>query len=540
MRYDNDGVSGNFEGHIATPAILAVNNAMKNAASTTQGDDLSDGTSGGRKAPTEGGVSDIPSSEASFERVKQKLRAKLGPDVYNSWFGRLKLETASRSVVRMSVPTAFLRSWINSHYVSDLAAFWMEESPEILQVEIVVRSATKQPVRVANETQTASSSGTKTNAQAVARSVFSPDRARPVRTIGVAELNTNGKLIGSPIDPHYTFGNFIEGKSNRVGLAAARAAADQGANAARFNPLFIYASVGLGKTHLLQAIANGVLEHDGKKRVVYLTAEYFMWRFASAIRDNNALLLKESLHDIDLLIIDDMQFLQGNKIQSEFCHLINTLLDSARQVVVAADRPPHELESLDPRVRSRLQGGVALEIGSPDYDMRLSMLQQRLENASKDDQSLEIKPEVLEHVAKSVTSSFRELEGAFNQLVFRHSFEPDLSIDRVDDILGHLVRVEEPRKIKIEDIQRTVSSHFNVSRTDMLSNRRTRVIVKPRQIAMYLAKMMTPRSLPEIGRRFGGRDHTTVLHAVRKVESMIAADTQLAKELELLKRLIEE
>ncbi|MCI5078023.1 chromosomal replication initiator protein DnaA [Oricola sp.] len=478
---------------------------------------------------------------AAFERVKQRLRTKIGNDVYNSWFGRLKLESVSRSVARMSVPTAFLRSWINGHYLDDLLALWTEEIPEILQVEIVVRSATKAPqLRAETAKSNAPLAAKKSAVQSVARAAYAQDRAKPARSSGFAEQNASGKLIGSPIDSHYTFDNFIDGKSNRVSLAAARAAADQGANSARFNPLFIYASVGLGKTHLLQAIANAVLAAEPKKRVVYLTAEYFMWRFASAIRDNSALLLKETLHDIDLLIIDDMQFLQGKKIQSEFCHLINTLLDSARQVVVAADRPPHELESLDARVRSRLQGGVALEIGAPDYEMRLSMLKQRLENAKKDDLTLEIGDEVLDHVAKSVTSSFRELEGAFNQLVFRHSFEPDLSIDRVDDILGHLVRVEDHRKIRIEDIQRAVSRHYNVSRTDMLSNRRTRQIVKPRQIAMYLAKMMTPRSLPEIGRRFGGRDHTTVLHAVRKVEAMIADDTKLAKELELLKRLIEE
>ncbi len=541
MRYDSEGLNGQLEGKTGIPAIMVGHCAKTSAKSANKGDVLSDGTMGGPDPQSGKSNKKTVAHDAAFERVKQRLRAKIGADVYNSWFGRLKLDSATRSVARMSVPTAFLRSWINSHYIDDLMALWAEEVPEILQVEIVVRSATKAPAQLRPDDATSPSANPrKATMQPIARAVYSQDRSKPARAAGFAEQNANGKLIGSPIDSHYTFDNFIEGKSNRVSLAAARAAADQGANAARFNPLFIYASVGLGKTHLLQAIANGVLASEPKKRVVYLTAEYFMWRFASAIRDNNALLLKETLHDIDLLIIDDMQFLQGKKIQSEFCHLINTLLDSARQVVVAADRPPHELESLDPRVRSRLQGGVALEIGAPDYEMRLSMLQQRLESAKKDDLTLEISGEVLDHVAKSVTSSFRELEGAFNQLVFRHSFEPDLSIDRVDDILGHLVRVEDNRKIRIEDIQRAVSRHYNVSRTDMLSNRRTRVIVKPRQIAMYLAKMMTPRSLPEIGRRFGGRDHTTVLHAVRKVEGMIAEDGQLAKELELLKRLIEE
>ena len=392
MRYDNERVSGQYEGHVAAPAILAVNTVIRKAASSRQGGALDNGMGDDKVVTPDCVGDDQPKPDASFERIRQRLRAKLGADVYNSWFGRLKLESATRSVARMSVPTAFLRSWITSHYINDLTALWMEECPEILQVEIVVRSATKHAPRPAGETKKTPSAGAKTGAQAVSRSVFSPDRAKPARPAGVAELNTSGKLIGSPIDPHYTFENFIEGKSNRVGLAAAKAAADQGANAARFNPLFIYASVGLGKTHLLQAIANGGARRaNRRKRVVYLTAEYFMWRFASAIRDNNALMLKETLHDIDLLIIDDMQFLQGKKIQSEFCHLINTLLDSARQVVVAADRPPHELESLDARVRSRLQGGVALEIGAPDYDMRLAMLKQRLENAKKDDLTLEIK-----------------------------------------------------------------------------------------------------------------------------------------------------
>ncbi|TCD16364.1 chromosomal replication initiator protein DnaA [Oricola cellulosilytica] len=539
MRYDNEGSRGHFEGHAAAPGILATREVVRTVASIARGDDLKKAAKSEPCGSQD--IVDVKTVEhdKSFDRVQQKLRAKIGADVFNSWFGRLKLDSATRNMVRMSVPTAFLRSWINSHYIDDLTTFWKAELPEVMQVEIVVRSASKPSARPASQAAQGAPAPVK-GGQAIARSVFSPDRAKPSRTGALAELNTSGKLIGSPIDPHYTFDNFVEGKSNRVAMAAAKAGADQGANAARFNPLFLYASVGLGKTHLLQAIANGVLEAEPKKRVVYLTAEYFMWRFASAIRDNSALLLKETLHDIDLLIIDDMQFLQGKKIQSEFCHLINTLLDSARQVVVAADRPPHELESLDPRVRSRLQGGVALEIGAPDFEMRLAMLKQRLENAQREDHSLEIKEDVLAHVAQNVTSSFRELEGAFNQLVFRHSFEPDLSIDRVDDILGHLVRSEEPRKIRIEDIQRQVSSHYNVSRTDMLSNRRTRVIVKPRQIAMYLAKMMTPRSLPEIGRRFGGRDHTTVLHAVRKVEGMIADDAQLAKELELLKRLIQE
>ncbi|WP_245425341.1 chromosomal replication initiator protein DnaA [Phyllobacterium brassicacearum] len=485
----------------------------------------------------EGDDMDVASSQSEmiFERVKSKLKAKLGSEVYSSWFGRLKLDETSKSIVRLSVPTAFLRSWINNHYSDMIAGLWREEDEQVLKVEIVFRSASRAVRPVCD-------------AEATPRETRALARDKPVFPVGntvqdkkapahFADRSQNS-VFGSPLDPRYTFDTFVDGTPNRVALAAARTIADAGASAVRFNPLFIHASVGLGKTHLLQAIAAEALKRPERARVVYLTAEYFMWRFATAIRDNNALSFKEQLRDIDLLIIDDMQFLQGKSIQHEFCHLINTLLDSAKQVVVAADRPPSELESLDPRVRSRLQGGVALEMISPDYAMRLEILKRRLVAAQAEDHSLDISPEILDHVAQSVTGSGRELEGAFNQLLFRQTFEPNLSVDRVDELLSHLMRGGEAKRIRIEEIQRIVARHYNVSKQDLLSNRRTRTIVKPRQIAMYLAKMLTPRSLPEIGRRFGGRDHTTVLHAVRKIEDIVGKDQKLSQELELLKRLI--
>lgn len=475
-----------------------------------------------------------------FDRLTVKLKARVGNEIYSSWFGRLKLDEYSKSVVRLSVPTAFLRSWINNHYADLLTELLQEENPQILRVEVVVRGVSR-VARAAPAAAATERVETKTAPTLREKVMF------PVGQLGnekrgsavVAEsASATGSVLGSPLDPRYTFDSFIDGASNRVALAAARTIAEAGSSALRFNPLFIHASVGLGKTHLLQAIAAAAIQRQEKARVVYLTAEYFMWRFATAIRDNNALSFKEQLRDIDLLVIDDMQFLQGKSIQHEFCHLLNTLLDSAKQVVVAADRAPSELESLDVRVRSRLQGGVALEVGAPDYEMRHEMLRRRLAAAQAEDPALNISDEILAHVARTVTGSGRELEGAFNQLLFRQSFEPNLSIDRVDELLGHLTRAGEPRRIRIEEIQRIVARHYNVSKQDLLSSRRTRTIVKPRQVAMYLAKMLTPRSLPEIGRRFGGRDHTTVLHAVRKIEDLVGADTKLAQELELLKRLI--
>jgi chromosomal replication initiator protein len=469
----------------------------------------------------------------AFERVQSQLKVRLGSEVYSSWFGRLKLVEASKNVVRMSVPTPFLRAWISNHYMDLISDLWRSERPDLMKVEIVVRSAT----RASAEPLAAEAEPAKAAPKVPAP--VSATRMRPMsanaKDEGVRDLS-----VGSALDPRYTFASFVDGAANRVAHAAARTVAEAGNGAVRFNPLFIHASVGLGKTHLLQAVATEAMARDPKARVVYLTAEYFMWRFATAIRDNTALSFKEQLRDIDILIIDDMQFLQGKSIQNEFCHLLNMLIDSARQVVVAADRPPSDLESLDVRVRSRLQGGVALEIAAPDHAMRFEILKRRLEAARQEDPSLNMPDAILDHVAKTVTGSGRDLEGALNQLLFRQTFEPDMTVEKVEEYLGHLIRNGDPKRVRVEDIQRVVARHYNVPRTDLLSNRRTRMIVRPRQVAMYLAKMMTPRSLPEIGRRFGGRDHTTVLHAVRKIEDQIGCDVKMAQEMELLKRLIQD
>lgn len=501
-----------------------------------------------------------------WERVLAQVRARLGNESFNSWFGCCRLELISESQLTLSVPTTFLKTWINTHHAKLLLELWQKESKDILRVDIVVRSA----LRAANAkngaerkqlpNQTApnairdmmNSGGHSPSAQGgvFGNAMSSPGghgprgpghvvgaAASPIPPRGFGE-NQFG-FAGSPLDPGFTFATLVEGSSNRMACAAAKSVAEADGAALRFNPLFIHASVGLGKTHLLQAIAWGASNRNSGIKILYLTAEYFMWRFASAIRDQSALSFKESLRDIDLLLIDDMQFLQGKSIQQEFCHLLNALIDSAKQVVVAADRPPSELDSLDDRVRSRLKGGVALEVKAPDLEMRRNMLDLKYAEARKDDSNLDIPSDILDYVATKVASSGRDLEGAFNQLLIQHRFSSGMiEIESIEKILGHLVQSNEQRRVRIEDIQKVVARHYNVSKQDLLSNRRTRVIVRPRQIAMYLSKLLTPRSLPEIGRRFGGRDHTTVLHAVRKIEALLKEDTKLAREIELLKRLI--
>ncbi|MEM7216638.1 MAG: chromosomal replication initiator protein DnaA [Pseudomonadota bacterium] len=470
----------------------------------------------------------------NWERVVAQLKVQLGSDVFNSWFGRLKLCGIDGGVVVLSVPTAFLKSWITSKYREKLLELWQAEDTSVLRVDIAIRKPVVQSgvAEAKKEEQEESSKRNLTAGKPGTFGGIGDNRS------GLRKLDQTTGFSGSPLDPRHTFDTFVEGQSNRMVHAAARTIADD-ITASHFNPLIIHAGVGLGKTHLLQAIAWRTRNRNPKARVLYLTAEYFMWRFASAIRDKTALTLKESLRDIDILLIDDMQFLQGKSIQAEFCHLLNDLIDSARQVIVAADRPPTELESLDERVRSRLRGGVTLEIKAPDYELRKEILNTRYAEAKQEQPGLDIPEDILHYVARQVSSSGRDIEGAFNQLLVQHQFsEGNMSLEELDRILSHLIKSSDSKRVRIEDIQKIVARQFNVSKNDLLSNRRTRVIVRPRQIAMYLAKVMTPRSLPEIGRRFGGRDHTTVLHAVRKIESLTSEDQKLAHEIELLKRLI--
>jgi chromosomal replication initiator protein len=348
-------------------------------------------------------------------------------------------------------------------------------------------------------------------------------------------------LGGSPLDPRLSFDSFVVGRSNTLAHAAAKqvATARRG-DSVMFNPLYLHAGVGLGKTHLLQAIAwagNGGHE----RKVLYLTAEKFMYGFVAALKAQTALAFKEALRGIDVLVIDDLQFLQGKSTQVEFCHTLNALIDAGRQVVIAADRPPADLESLDDRVRSRLAGGLVVELGSQEEELRLEILKSRVAAARAHHPGFDVPHPVLAFIARTITHNGRDLEGALNRLLAHNKLTGHpITIEMAERAVRDLVRPQEPKRVKIEDIQRVVARQYNVSRSDLLSSRRTANVVRPRQIAMYLAKTLTLRSLPEIGRRFGGRDHTTVLHAVRKIEGLVGQDNVLAEEIELLKRLLQE
>jgi chromosomal replication initiator protein len=472
-----------------------------------------------------------PGANELWSRVKERLRAEVGEDVFTSWFARMDLEGLESETVRMSVPTRFLRSWIQSHYAEKVLTCWQAEEPAAHRIDLIVRSAV---IR-----------------QAITMPAKLPEPARQQCSAGVEGRDFRAAITpvsaqhealgGSPLDPRLNFESFVVGRSNTLAHAAARqvVAARRG-DPVMFNPLYIHAGVGLGKTHLLQAIT-WAGNAQGERKLLYLTAEKFMYGFVSALRTQTALAFKDVLRGIDVLVIDDLQFLQGKQTQAEFSHTLNSLIDAGRQVVIAADRPPADLESLDERIRSRLAGGLVVEMGSLSEDLRLEILNTRLAAWRVLHPGFDIPTPVLAFIARAVTHNGRDLEGALNRMLAcsqlnRESMTMELAEREVRD----LIRPQDPKKVKIEDIQRIVARHYNVSRSDLLSSRRTANVVRPRQVAMYLAKTLTLRSLPEIGRRFGGRDHTTVLHAVRKIEHLVGNDTALAEEIELLKRQLQE
>ncbi|GGE29521.1 chromosomal replication initiator protein DnaA [Agaricicola taiwanensis] len=467
-------------------------------------------------------------NDGAWKRVTSSLRAELGEDVYTSWFSRLALDGVDPDgTARLSVPTRFLKSWIESHYADRIVRFFTAEIPDVRRLSIGVRSAcAKVAVRPAATIVSAPIADVLPTRLSVAHD-------------GTHETGT-ANLVGSPLDRRLTFANFHVGRSNTLAYAAAQQVAKAKPHEpVRFNPLYVHASVGLGKTHLLQAV--GTEAESGGRRVLYLTAERFMFGFVSALRAQTALAFKETLRGIDVLIIDDVQFLQGKSVQQEFGHTLNALIDANKQVVIAADRPPAELESLDERLRSRLAGGLSVEMGGLDEELRLAILKARVAAEEARNPGFSVPSEVLDYVAQVVTANGRDLDGAINRLVAHNTLtNAPVTLEMAEQTLRDLVRTHEPKRVKIEDIQRIVARHYNVSRADVLSSRRTQTVVRPRQVAMYLSKILTLRSLPEIGRRFGGRDHTTVLHAVRKIEALVAKDAQLAEEIDLIKRMLQE
>lgn len=474
--------------------------------------------------------------EEGWKKVCRRLRAELGDAKFDSWFGRIELDRVEGNTAFLSVPTKFLKSWIQLHYVDRIHAILSTELPAIAEIDISVRSSVRGAARSTGATLPPQLLKDPTSTE----TIKSRADLKVSSFSSLSESMDGGGVVGSPLDRRMTFDTFLVGESNRMAHAAAlRIARATAGDAVEFNPLYLHANVGLGKTHLVQAVAQSA-ENAGRK-VVYLTAEKFMYGFVTSLKSQNAIAFKESLRSIDVLIIDDVQFLNGKIIQHEFGHVLNSLLDQGKQVVVAADRPPLDLESLDDRIRSRLTGGLCLELNSLDEELRLAILRARIAVAQKRQAGFVVPENVLRYVAHTIDTNGRDLEGAVNRMLARVTLTGvALTVESAELAIRDLVRTRDPKKVKIEDIQKLVANHYNVSRADLLSSRRTAAVVRPRQIAMFLSKILTPRSLPEIGRRFGGRDHTTVLHAVRKIEGLSSTDKSLAQDLEFLKRLLTE
>lgn len=472
----------------------------------------------------------MPSTdEQTWIRIRTRLRAELGDDIFTSWFQRLELMRIHDGLAELSVPTRFLRSWLQGHYVDKITAIFSEEDATVSRISIVQRDAGG---RTAAPAAAAASPAMTLRAQAATEA--------PAAVIPFPAPKPADSFDGSPLDRRLTFATFHVGRSNALAHSAAMQVVQAGPGEMPvYNPLYVHSAVGLGKTHLLQATAQAVAASG--RRVTYLTAEKFMYGFVAALRSQTALAFKENLRAIDVLVIDDAQFLNGKQTQQEFCHTLNALIDAGKQVIVAADRNPADLETLDERIQSRLAGGLVVEIGALDEALRAKILESRVQAAKSRLPGFGLDPQVLSHVAALVNSNGRDLEGAVNRLLAHATLSGGpLDIEAAEAAIRDLIRTQEPKKVKIEDIQRLVANHYNVSRADILSSRRTATVVRPRQIAMYLSKQLTLRSLPEIGRRFGGRDHTTVLHAVRKIDGLVSNDTSLAGEIDHLKRMLQE
>ncbi len=451
--------------------------------------------------------------ESQWDNVCDRLRAEIGEAAYQSWLKPITVRQVGGGQVRLSVPTRFMRDWVVAHYAERLQSLWNDENADIDRVDIFV-----QPERAAPRDEVAGGHG-------AARA--------GVRKSAAAEGAEGGAQISAPLDRRFTFEQFVVGKPNEFAWAAARRVAE--AATVPFNPLFLYGGVGLGKTHLMHAIAWHVRARDPSRTVVYLSAEQFLYRFIRALREQNTVDFKDQFRSVDVLMIDDVQFISGkDSTQEEFFHTFNALVDQGRQIVLSADQSPSEMEGMEERLKSRLNCGLVADIHATTYELRLGILQSKAEQIGVD-----MPRKIMEFLAHKITANVRELEGALNRVVAHAQLVGrDITLETTQEVLHDLLRAND-RRVTIEEIQKRVAEHFNIRTSDMHSARRARSVARPRQVAMYLAKQLTSRSLPEIGRKFGGRDHTTVMHAVRKVDELREQDSSFAEDVDLLRRMLE-
>ena len=444
--------------------------------------------------------------------VQSKLRKALGQNNYSNWIEPLELADLDDGTARFVVPTTFLGNWVGQNFGDQIMRQFNSLGIMVQRLEFVLADTSK-----AQTGATQSTAGTSTGNKAATR---------------------KGDLPGAPLDARFTFDNFVVGKPNELAHAASRRVAEGGPVA--FNPLFFYSGVGLGKTHLMHAISWELKARNPELRVLYLSAEQFMYRFIQALRDKQMMDFKQMFRSVDVLMVDDVQFIAGKEsTQEEFFHTFNALVDQNKQIIISADRAPGEIKGLEERIKSRLQSGLVVDLHPTNYELRLGILQTKVAQFAEQYKGLVIEDGVLEFLAHRIAQNVRVLEGALMRLfAFASLVGREITMELTQDCLADILRSSD-RKVTVEEIQRKVSEHYNIRLSDLIGPRRVRTIARPRQVAMYLAKQLTVRSLPEIGRRFGGRDHTTVMHGVKRIKDLQATDTQIAEDVELLRRSLE-
>jgi chromosomal replication initiator protein len=461
-------------------------------------------------------------SQVQWSRVLGQLKQEVGETAYRSWLVPISVQRVDGGEAVIAAPARFFRDWVASHYADRILALWRAENRQVKRVSVVVAlPASASPELLRGDQSMDGDPPPGRSGEPSATLEIGDDRTQP-----------------SGLDPRFTFENFIVGKPNELAHAAARRVAEACAGSVRtvpFNPLFLYGGVGLGKTHLMHAVAWHVRKHACGRKVIYLSAEKFMYQFIRALRYKSTMDFKEEFRSVDLLMIDDVQFISGKEsTQEEFFHTFNALVDQNRQIVISADKSPSDLEGLEERMRSRLGWGLVADLHPTTYELRLGILESKAEQSN-----MRIPQKVMEFLAHKITSNVRELEGALNRIMANMELVGrDITLESAQEELHDLLRSHE-RRVTIDEIQRRVAEHFNVKLAEMTSDRRARIVARPRQVAMYLAKQLTTRSLPEIGRKFGGRDHTTVIHAVRKIEELMMIDPALAEDVELLRRMLQ-
>ncbi len=443
--------------------------------------------------------------------VKEIVANEIGLGHAKSWINPLELLGIDDMVLILGSANAFAKDWVENHYLASLVKAWSQVNMVIQGVKIVIREPN---LKIAN-----------TNGQ----NFPNPGNTK-IEIFESFEADDPGCYTGGPLDNRFTFENFVVGKPNELAYAAALRVAESATP--QFNPLFLYGGVGLGKTHLMHAIAWKIRQCHPNRKVIYLSAEKFMYQFVRALRYKDMVSFKDQFRAVDVLMIDDVQFISGkDTTQEEFFHTFNALVDKNHQVIVSADKSPSDLENIEERLKSRLGWGLVADIHPTTYELRLGILQAKAAALN-----VKMPKEVLEFLAFKITSNIRELEGALNRILAHSSLVGrSISLDTTQEVLRDLLRSNDQR-LTVEEIQRKVAEYFNIKMSDMVTNRRMQNIARPRQVAMYLSKQLTSKSLPEIGRKFGGRDHTTILHAVKKVQELSADDFDFANDVEILKR----